>query len=219
MLKKRGLAAAAIVAATLLPGFGALTHPAAASSATRTIAQNTDMFIYDPTGARLLGRAHYTVTQHDDVVTIEGRNDFIDGERDVEHDTLKAVDGGVPRMLTYQHDFFDEHGAPQITASADAVSGKSSCGKYADGKGTIETAVLQYPPDTYAGRGSAGAGGRSAAPRRHANSTSMSSIARWARAFWSCMPILRGKPGASGPTTASWPGPKRIRCSAGSTSF
>ena len=153
MLKRRGLVAAAIVAATLLPGFGALTHPAAASSTTRTIAQNTDMFIYDPTGARLLGRAHYTVTQHDDVVTIEGRNDFIDGERDVEHDTLRAVDGGVPRMITYQHDFFDEHGAPQITASADAVSGKSSCGKYEDGKGTIETAVLQYPPDTYAGAG------------------------------------------------------------------
>ena len=109
MLKKSGLVAAAFVAVMLLSGPDAERPlPAAtASSTAETVAPNTDMFIYDPTGARLLGRAHYVVTQHDDVVTIEGHNEFIDGERDVEHDRLRAVDSGVPRMLTYEHDFFD----------------------------------------------------------------------------------------------------------------
>ncbi len=152
MLKKRGLVAPAIVAVMLLSGSGAGTDLAAAAaySSDRTITQNSDLYIYDSTGTSLLGRAHYAVTQHDHVVTIEGRSDFIDGQRDIEHDTLKATDGELPRMLTYEHDFFDSHGAPLITASADAVTGKGSCAKYDNGKSTIETDDLQFPPDTYA---------------------------------------------------------------------
>ena len=157
MLKKRKLlSAAAIVAAALLglalPGADA-DRAAAATSPTGNIAQDSDLLIYDPTGTTQLGRAHYVVTQRGNMVTIEGRNDFNDGERDVEHDTLRSDGGELPRMLTYEHDYFDTHGAPQITASADMVAGKSSCAKYDNGKGTIETAVLEYPPDTYAGAG------------------------------------------------------------------
>jgi hypothetical protein len=152
VLKKRVMIAAAIYVA-LLSGLRLRTDVAAAAAPAKagTIAQNTDLYIYDPTGTQLLGRAHYIVTQHDNEVTIEGRNEFIDGQRDVEHDTLKTVDGELPRLLTYEHDFFDAHGAALLTASADAVTGKTSCAKYENGKGTIETDVLQFPPDTYAG--------------------------------------------------------------------
>ena len=145
--------AAAIVAVALLSSLriGTGAAAAAAPAAAGVSALNSDLYIYDPTGTRLLGRAHYTVTQHDSVVTIEGRNDFIDGQRDVEHETLKSAEGELPRLLTYEHDFFDAHGAAQLTASADAVTGKTSCAKYENGRGTIETAVLQFPPDTYAG--------------------------------------------------------------------
>ncbi len=145
--------AAAIVAVALLSSLriGTGAAAAAAPAAAGVSALNSDLYIYDPTGTRLLGRAHYTVTQHDSVVTIEGRNDFIDGQRDVEHETLKTAEGELPRLLTYEHDFFDAHGAAQRTASADAVTGKTSCAKYENGRGTIETAVLQFPPDTYAG--------------------------------------------------------------------
>ncbi len=144
---------AAIVAVALLSSLriGTGAAAAAAPAAAGVSALNSDLYIYDPTGTRLLGRAHYTVTQHDSVVTIEGRNDFIDGQRDVEHETLKTAEGELPRLLTYEHDFFDAHGAAQRTASADAVTGKTSCAKYENGRGTIETAVLQFPPDTYAG--------------------------------------------------------------------
>lgn len=156
MLKKRGLVVAAIVAAALLSGSGTRTEPAAAVAPPKsgtTVAQNSDLFIYDPNGTKLLGRAHYVVTQHDDVITIEGRNEFLDGQRDVERDRLRTVDGELPRTLTYEHDFFDARGAVLLTASADAVTGKSSCVKYETGKSTIEQAVLEFPPDTYAGAG------------------------------------------------------------------
>jgi hypothetical protein len=155
VLKKRGLVGAAIAAVAMLLGSGTAPDLAAAAASTqvRTLTQSSDLHIYDPTGATLLGHAHYAVLQHDGVVTIEGHNEFIDGERDVEHDTLRSVEGGLPRMVSYEHSFFDAHGAAQIVAKADAVSGKTSCAKYADGRGTIETAVLQFPTDTYAGAG------------------------------------------------------------------
>jgi hypothetical protein len=146
--------AAAMVGAALLSGLRVGTDPAAAAAPKAgAIAQNSDLYIYDPTGTTLLGRAHYTVTQHDNLVTIEGRNEFIDGQRDIEHDTLRTAEGELPRLLTYEHNFFDAHGAAQLTANADAVTGKTSCAKYENGKGTIETAVLEFPPDTYAGAG------------------------------------------------------------------
>lgn len=155
MLKTREMIAAAMVGAALLSGLRVGTDPAAAAAPAKAgaIAQNSDLYIYDPTGTTLLGRAHYTVTQHDNLVTIEGRNEFIDGQRDIEHDTLRTAEGELPRLLTYEHNFFDAHGAAQLTANADAVTGKTSCAKYENGKGTIETAVLEFPPDTYAGAG------------------------------------------------------------------
>jgi hypothetical protein len=138
---------------TLLSGIhlGADAVAAAAPVRPRTIFQVSDLYIYNPAGTQLLGKAHYVVSQHGSVVTIEGHNEFIDGQRDVEHDTLKSVDGEIPRMVTYQHDFFDTHGAALLNASADAVTGKTTCAKYENGKGTVETAVLQFPEDTYAG--------------------------------------------------------------------
>jgi hypothetical protein len=155
VLKKREMIAATLFALALLSALRVGTDVAAAAAPAKAgvSALNSDLYIYDPTGTQLLGRAHYTVTQHGGVATIEGRNDFIDGQRDVEHDTFKFTEGELPRLLTYEHDFFDAHGAAQLSASADAVSGKTSCAKYENGKGTIDTAVLQFPEDTYAGAG------------------------------------------------------------------
>ncbi len=72
--------AAAIFAVALLSGLRIGTNAAAAAAPAKAGASalNSDLYIYDPTGAQLLGRAHYTVTQHDGMVTIEGRNEFID---------------------------------------------------------------------------------------------------------------------------------------------
>jgi len=145
-----------MLAAALLSALGMWTKVTAAAAtpqAEAVISPTPDLFIYDPSGTRLLGRAHYTVTRHDDLVTIEGRNDFVDGEHDIERDTLRTAPGDIPRMLTYEHSFFDTHGAAQIVARADSATGKTSCANYENGRGTIETAVLEFPPDTYAGAG------------------------------------------------------------------
>ena len=110
-----------------------------------------DFLIYNPSGTTLVGRAHYVIMQEGGFITIDGRNNYLDGEYDVEHDLLKTVDSGPPRLVTYQHSFFDPQGKPQIIAYADLPGGKGSCAVYHGGKGTIETADLDFPPDTYAG--------------------------------------------------------------------
>ena len=143
----------AVAALSIWMASSAGAHAAAAPSVPGVLAQNTDLLIYDPSGSRLLGRAHYTVTQHDESVTIDGHNTYIDGQYDMERDTLRSINGGLPRMLTYEHNFFDAHGAPQIAARADMVSGNTSCAVYENGRGKIETAYLEFPPDTYAGAG------------------------------------------------------------------
>jgi hypothetical protein len=157
VLRKKGPAVAAILAgALLLSAFGTWTKVAAAaapSPAAADIPPTPDLYIYDPSGTKLLGRAHYTVTRHDDLVTINGRNDFVNGEHDIERDTLRTAPGDVPRMRAYEHIFFDAHGAVQIVARANTATGKCSCANYENSKGTIETAMLEFPPDTYAGAG------------------------------------------------------------------
>ncbi|MGH7914796.1 MAG: hypothetical protein ACREPW_09130 [Candidatus Binataceae bacterium] len=152
MLKKTGMVVTAIVAVALVSGpVTGLAAAVAPSKAGMVVEKSPDLFIYNPTGTKLLGRAHYSVTHRDDVVTIEGRNEFADGESDIERDTLKTAADAIPRLLTYEHSYFDAHGAAQIAAKADAVTGKTSCTKYENGKSNIEAAVLQFPSDTYAG--------------------------------------------------------------------
>ena len=132
-------------------GPGAPLNAATVPPPPSTSAESMDFLIYNPSGTALLGRAHYVIKQDIRSVTIDGRNSYLDGEYDVEHDFLKAADGGIPRLITYEHSFFDAQGKPQIVSRADVPAGKASCATYHDGKGKVETAELDFPPETYAG--------------------------------------------------------------------
>jgi hypothetical protein len=153
VLRKSSLTAALFAAIAIAVGVRASAHlnAAAASPPSAPLAQNMDFIIYNPSGTTLLGRAHYVIAQDAGSVTIDGRNSYLDGEYDVEHDLLKSVEDEPPRLITYQHSFFDAQGKPQIIARADVPGGKGSCAVYNGGKGTIQTADLEFPRDTYAG--------------------------------------------------------------------
>jgi hypothetical protein len=155
ILLRESSLAAALLAGLIIFAAPCATPPLSIAATTpgrsASLAENTDFLIYNPSGTTLLGRAHYVITQRGGSVTIDGRNSFLDGEYDVEHELLKSVAGGLPRLFTYEHSFFDAQGKPQIIARADVPGGKGSCASYHGGKGTTETADLQFPPDTYAG--------------------------------------------------------------------
>ncbi len=150
MLRARRIAAAALAAVLLgtpSPGRGAAARTPAAD---RVEAQNLDFLIYDPSNTTLVGRGHYTVAVTRDVVTIDGRSDFLDGEHDAESERLRAT-GADPQLVSYEHSFFDAQGAPQRVARLDAPSARATCVSYSGGQSRLVSKVLRIPANTYAG--------------------------------------------------------------------
>jgi hypothetical protein len=152
VLRARRIAAAAI-AAVLLTALDARAGVAATAGPPATDdveSQSLDFLIYNPSNMKLIGRGHYTVAVTRDSVAIEGDNHYFDGEYDVEHERLRAT-GTDPVLVSYEHSFFDTHGAPQRIARADPMAGQASCTSYPGGEGSVASKVLQFPADTYAG--------------------------------------------------------------------
>lgn len=114
--------------------------------------QAFDLRIYDSTGVQMLGRAHYTLRQSGGAMSIDGRNDFLDGQYDIERDVLRNPEAGAPRrLLSYEHDFFDAHGASKIVARANTATGKATCLWFENSRASVGAVAMQFPPDTYAG--------------------------------------------------------------------
>jgi hypothetical protein len=152
MLKARRIAAA-MLAAVLLgalgvrPGWAAEPHPSVTEIVT---SRKLNFLIYDPSNTELLGRGHYTVTMTQDSITIAGRNNYLNGSYDIEHEQL-TPNGTKPRLVTYKHSFFNKRGAPQIIAGADPLTGEASCTTFHDARSDVRSTVLNFPSDTYAG--------------------------------------------------------------------
>ncbi len=144
---------AAVLAATLLGVLGARAGMAAGadpSAADGVESQSLDFLIYNPSSMKLIGRGRYTVAVARDSVTINGRNNYLDGEYDVEHERLRGS-GADPQLVSYEHSFFSPGGAPQRVARANAMTGQASCTTYQGVQSSVSSKPLEFPADTYAG--------------------------------------------------------------------
>lgn len=109
--------------------------------------------IMDANGTQMIGRAHYEVrSEGNGYVTAIGEDRFNDGEYDIERDELE-IDGDeqVPRMVAFEHTFFNANGAVQRANKANFQTGLASCIQYEDGRPRALSGVLNFPPDTFAG--------------------------------------------------------------------
>lgn len=152
MLRERQTIATALGAIFLIAlnaraGVAAASQPSATDGVESQI---LDFFIYDPSNTKLIGRGHYTVAVTGDSVAIDGRNNYFDGEYDVERERLRGS-GVAPQLVSYEHSFFGADGAPQRIARADATAGQASCTTYQGAESTVSRKALQFPADTYAG--------------------------------------------------------------------
>jgi hypothetical protein len=113
----------------------------------------SDFSIMDADGKQVIGHAHYEVTPDGTShVTAFGEDRFNDGEYDVESDQLELHDDDqVPRMLTFEHTFFNANGTRQRVNKANFQTGAASCIQYENGQPAVLSAVLDFPPDTFAG--------------------------------------------------------------------
>jgi len=60
-------------------------------------------------------------------------------------------DDQVPHMVTFEHTFFNADGTLQRVSKANLQAGLTSCIQYENGQPVVHSAVLQFPPDTFAG--------------------------------------------------------------------
>jgi hypothetical protein len=113
----------------------------------------SDFNIMNADGTQVIGHGHYQVTSDgDEYATAFGEDRFNDGEYDVERDKLELHDNDqLPRMITFEHTFFNASGTLQRVSKANFQTGLVSCTEYQNGQPMVRSKVLQFPPDTFAG--------------------------------------------------------------------
>lgn len=138
--------ASLIAAALLLPVAGT----AGADSAVDSQPQSFKILSAD--GQQVLGHANYQLQARPDGLVLIGENDYLDGEHDVERDVIKTgVSDDAPRLVSFEHSFFNADGSRKLASSADISTGTAACTTYKDGQARTLRQRLAFAPDTYAG--------------------------------------------------------------------
>jgi hypothetical protein len=113
----------------------------------------SDFKILNAADTRVTGNGHYEVKSDNKGYAIAlGEDHFNDGEYDIERDDLELRgDNQIPRMLMFEHTFFNANGTLQRVNKANFQTGLASCTVYENGRPKARSAELQFPPDTFAG--------------------------------------------------------------------
>lgn len=109
--------------------------------------------VLTPDTSTVIGQAYFDVTQEGGgAATVRSNARYNDGETDNEVDRMAApIKGGLPRQLSFVHDFFNPDGSPDRSDKADLITGQASCTINQGGRADVQSAKLVFPADTYAG--------------------------------------------------------------------
>lgn len=136
-------AAIIIFGLTASPALGATTTPEPPAAHFKILASD---------GKALLGHASYRVEEHGDNILLIGDSRYLDGEYDIERDELKlAGSTKTPKLISFEHTFFNPDGSRKLAGNANLQTGKSSCISYEHGQARPLTANMSFSPNTYAG--------------------------------------------------------------------
>ncbi|GEM_PF-2517823 len=118
------------------------------------LASPIDLTIYSADRKLLIGHSHFTIKQEDRRVDVNGLTHYLNGERDLEHVTLRYESGDpLPVVVKLQSSFLASDGLPQLIEDANFETGEATC-RWGSNPGEDYTAQLQPQPDTYAGAAS-----------------------------------------------------------------
>ena len=136
-----------LLAAAVLMMIGSVASAAAPDFAPGTFK------VLTPNTSTVIGQAHFDVTEDGGgAVTVRSDARYTNGETDNEVDRLAApVKGGLPRELSFVHEFFNPDGSVDRTDKADLITGQASCTINLGGVPDVQSAKLVFPADTYAG--------------------------------------------------------------------
>lgn len=111
----------------------------------------TNFAIMNPDTGAIIGQSRYSVESIADGAILHGSSSFYDGQSDVETGKLLGVGDGLPKLVEFDHTFYNADGTIQERSHADLRSGASTCSHTTGGSPSDASAVLQFPEDTWAG--------------------------------------------------------------------
>ena len=111
----------------------------------------TNFAILNPDTGATIGQSRYRVESTADGAILHGESSFFDGQSDVETSKLLGVGDGLPKLVEFDHTFYNADHSIQERAHADLRSGAATCSHSSGGTTTDSTAVLEFPEDTWAG--------------------------------------------------------------------
>jgi hypothetical protein len=113
----------------------------------------TDYVIRSGDGARIIGHAHFELRDGPDGLrTVHGDYHYLNGDSDVEDDTIRIPQGSSPpSFVRFRHVFYNPDGSISRSGEADVTAGYGQCTIYKNGVARTTRDQLNFPPDTFAG--------------------------------------------------------------------
>ncbi|HYL58411.1 MAG TPA: hypothetical protein VEU51_06030 [Candidatus Acidoferrales bacterium] len=112
----------------------------------------TNFTIVDPASSTPLGTSRYSIESHGDRAVLRGENRYYSGLTDVETANLELNPGAdLPRLVEFDHTFYNADGSIQERAHVDLKSGHGICIDNQGPQKSEQAAELSIPADTWAG--------------------------------------------------------------------
>src|ERR1019366_9883444 len=112
----------------------------------------TSFTILNPDTGIAIGRGRYRVENAGDGATLHGENNYYDDQSDVETAELQLGAGGEPpRLVEFDHTFFNADGSIQGRAHVDLKSGAATCIDNSGAQKSAQAGLLSIPDNTWAG--------------------------------------------------------------------
>ncbi len=113
---------------------------------------STNFAILNPDTGATIGQSRYSIESINDGGILHGLSRYYDGQSDVETGKLQdGVGDGMPKLVEFDHTFYEPDGSIQARAHADLRSGASTCTTSTGGTTSNTSDVLKFPDDTWAG--------------------------------------------------------------------
>ena len=111
----------------------------------------TTFSILNPDTGAVIGQSKYSVEGTVEGGILHGESSFYDRQSDVETGRLVGVGDGLPKLVEFDHTFYDANRTITERSHVDLKSGAAVCTHTSGGKTTDTEEVLQFPDDTWAG--------------------------------------------------------------------
>jgi hypothetical protein len=146
--RKRGWTAAAAASALIL----AMAAARSAFSAAPLSFPPTSFVILNPDTGIAIGRGRYRVDNNGESATLHGESNYYDDQSDVETAELQLGAGAdPPKLVEFDHTFFNADGSIQRRAHLDLKSGAATCIDNSGAEKSEQAAMLTIPDNTWAG--------------------------------------------------------------------